>query len=65
MTWKGTVVLQLYSFVQLSLLCIQENIRCELSIASGETRTPAADVTRKQIPLSLAGIEAMAVYYIN
>jgi hypothetical protein len=49
MTWKGTVVLQLYAFVQRSLLCIQENIRCDLLTASGALRTPATDVTRKKI----------------
>jgi len=53
MTWKGTVVLQLHAFVQLSLICIQENICCDLSTASGALRTTAAVVTRSQIPCPL------------
>lgn len=59
------IVLQLYAFVQLSLFCIQENIRCDLSTASGAPRTPVADVTREKNSLSLEGIEAMASHSIK
>jgi hypothetical protein len=53
MTWKGAVALQFHAFVGLSLLCIQENIGCELLSASVALRTSAADVTRKTMPSPL------------
>jgi len=53
MAWEGTVVLHLHAFVQISLICIQENICCDLSTASRALRTTAAVVTRSKIPCPL------------